>query len=92
MTSWNPHNPCSVGELALPAQFQPVVWWIHCHTTTGHPMAWIHLPAELVLSLGCEVEQGEEVELWHFGPLSLTRPMSEAERAEWEADYDPTPW
>jgi hypothetical protein len=55
-------------------------------------MAWIHLPAELVLSWGCEVEQGEEVELWHFGPLSLTRPMSEAERAEWEADYDPTPW
>ena len=55
-------------------------------------MAWIHLPAELVLSWGCEVEQGEEVELWHFGPLSLTRPMSEAERPEWEADYDPTPW
>ncbi|MGA1603548.1 MAG: hypothetical protein ACO4CG_14850 [Prochlorothrix sp.] len=88
MTTWNPHTPCSVGDLRLPAQFQPLPWTpFYCDTKAGHPTrGWIHLPAGLLLSWGCHVEQGEEVEVWSLGSLLLTRPMTEQERIDWEYD------
>jgi hypothetical protein len=88
MTAWNPYNPCSVGDLRLPAQFETLRWApLHCSTNAGHTRAWVHLPADLVLSWGCPVEHGEEVEIWSLGSLLLTRPMTEAERVEWETTY-----
>lgn len=92
MASWNPYARCSVGDLQLPAQFQPVWYLLYADTKAGHPTrAWIHLPAEMVISLNCETDYAEEVELWRFGPLTLTRLMTESERNEWESNYDPTP-
>ncbi len=87
-------TPCTVGERQLPAKFATVVNWIYCDTPAGHPTrAWAYLPADLVLSWGCGVEHGEEVEIWAFGPLSLTRPMTEEEREDWRCDqYDPSDW
>ncbi|MGA1475412.1 MAG: hypothetical protein ACO4AI_09675 [Prochlorothrix sp.] len=77
-----------MGDLRLPAQFQPLPWTpFYCDTKAGHPTrAWIHLPAGLLLSWGCHVEQGEEVEVWSLGSLLLTRPMTEQERIDWEYD------
>jgi len=89
LTTWNPHNPCSVGDLHLPAQFQSLRWTpFYCDTKAGHPTrAWVHLPADWVLSWGCPLEQGEEVEIWSLGSLLLSRPMTEAEQEEWENTY-----
>jgi hypothetical protein len=87
VTAWNPSNPCSVGTRRLPAQFEPLRWVpFHCDTKAG-ARAWICLPADLVLSWGCPVEQGEEVEICSLGSLLLTRPMTEAERIDWETTY-----
>lgn len=92
MSSWNPYIPCSVGDLRLPPQFQPVWYLLYADTKAGHPTRmWLHLPAEMVLSLNCETDESTEVEMWRFGPLTLIRPMTESEREEWEANYDPTP-
>jgi hypothetical protein len=33
------------------------------------------------------LEEGEEVEIWSLGSLLLSRPMTEAEREEWENTY-----
>lgn len=95
MTSWNPYDPCSVGDLRLPAQFETLRWApLHCNTKTGHPTrAWVHLPADLVISWQCATEHGHEVEIWRCGALALTRPMTEDERADWICDqYDPADW
>jgi hypothetical protein len=81
-------TPCSVGDRQLPAKFATVVHWLYCDTAAGQPTrGWLYLPAGLILSWGCEPEHGEEVELWGCGPLSLTRPATEAEREEWETSY-----
>lgn len=86
-------TPCNVGDLRLPPKFQTIVHWLYVDTKAGQPTrGWLYLPGELVLSWGCEPEQGQEVELWACGPLSLTRPMTEAEQAEWEADAEPASW
>lgn len=89
MATWNPYEPCSVGDLKLPAQFQPVWHLVHCDTKAGHPTrAWLHLPAELVLSWACEVDHAMEVEIWRFGPLSLTREATQDEiDAYWESSW-----
>ena len=88
MTAWNPYNPCSVGDRRLPAQFETLQWApLHCNTAAGHTRAWIHLPAGLILSWGCPVEQGEEVEICSLGSLLLSRPMTESEREDWENTY-----
>jgi hypothetical protein len=87
MTAWNPSNPCSVGDLRLPAQFETLRWVpFHCNTAAGHTRAWIHL-ADLILSWGCPLEEGEEVEIWSLGALLLTRPMTEEEREDWETSF-----
>ena len=86
-------TPCSVGDLQLPPKFQTVLHWAYCDTKAGQPTrAWAYLPGELVLSFNCETEDGHEVELWACGPLSLTRPMTEAEQADWEANAEPASW
>jgi len=88
MTAWNPHNPCSVGDLRLPAQFEPLRWTpLYCNTKAGHTRAWVHLPADLLLSWNCPLEEGEEFEIWRFGALLLTRPMTDEEREEWETSF-----
>ena len=89
MTAWNPYDRCSVGDLHLPAKFQTLCWVpLYCDTKAGHPTrAWVHLPAGLILSWGCPVENGEEVEIWSLGSLLLSRPMTEAEREDWETSY-----
>lgn len=91
-TSWNPYNPCSVGDLNLPAQFQPIWYLFYADTKSGSPTcAWLHLPAGMSLCLNCKVDESEEIEIWRFGPLSLTRLMTESEQLEWDWNYDPTP-
>ena len=92
MTTWNPYEPCTVGDLRLPPKFQPVFYLLYADTKAGHPTRmWLHLPAGMVVSLNCETDESAEVEMWRFGPLTLTRPMTDSERDEWEANYDPTP-
>ena len=92
MTTWNPYEPCSVGDLRLPPKFEPIWYLLYCNTKVGHPTrAWLHLPGEMSLSLNCETDHSEEIELWRFGPLTLTRPMTESEQEEYWYDYDPTP-
>lgn len=94
MNSNDLFTPCSVGDLRLPPKFQTVLHWAYCDKQAGEPVrGWLYLPGELVLSFNCKVEQGEELELWACGPLSLTRPMTEAEREDWRCDqYDPSDW
>lgn len=90
--TWNPHEPCSVGDLRLAPKFEPIWYFFYCNTKVGHPTrAWLHLPADMVLALNCKTDESEEIELWRFGPLTLTRPMTESEIKEWESNYDPTP-
>jgi hypothetical protein len=96
MTSWNPSNPCTVGDLRLPAQFQPI-WYLFyadsgLNTEAGHShRAWLHLPAGMILSFNSRTDESEEIELWRFGALTLTRPMTDSEQLEWWYNYDPTP-
>jgi hypothetical protein len=87
-------TPCTVGQLQLPPKFQTVIHWLYVDTKAGQPTrAWLYLPSGRILSWACPVEQGEEAEIWACGPLSLTRPMTEAERADWLCDqYDPSDW
>ena len=86
-TSWNPYEPCSVGDLQLPAKFKPVWYLLFCDTKAGHPTrAWVCLPGDLVLSVNCKTEPSHEVEIWRLGAVTLTRPMTEDEEAEWMAD------
>lgn len=86
-------TPCTVGQWELPAKFKTVVNWLYVDTKAGQPTrGWLYLPADRILSWACPLEQGHEVELWACGPLSLTRPMTEAEQAEWEADAEPASW
>jgi len=81
-------TPCQVGDLRLPPKFKTVVHWLYCDTAAGHPTrAWLYLPAGMIFSLNCDPEQGEEIEIWACGPLSLTRPMSDEERADWLTSY-----
>lgn len=89
MASWNPYTPCSVGDLNLPAQFQPVWYLLYADTKAGHPTrAWLHLPAGMVVSLNCETDQSIEVEIWKFGPLTLTRPATQDEiDSYYESDW-----
>ena len=90
-SSWNPYNPCTVGDLKLPAKFQPIWYLLYADTKAGHPTrAWLHLPAGMVLSLNCKTDESEEIELWRFGALTLTRPMTDSEQLEWESNYDPS--
>jgi hypothetical protein len=91
-TSWNPYARCSVGDLHLPAKFQPVWYLLYADTKAGHPTrAWLHLPEGRIISLNCETDESTEIELWRFGPLTLTRLMTESEQLEWHSNYDPTP-
>lgn len=93
MNSNDLFTPCSVGQWELPAKFKTVVNWLYVDTKAGQPTrGWLYLPAGLILSWACPLEQGHEVELWACGPLSLTRPMTEAEQAEWEAGAEPASW
>lgn len=89
MATWNPSEPCNVGDLNLPAQFQPVWYLLFCDTKAGHPTrAWLHLPADLVLSVNCKTEHGHEVEIWRCGSVTLTRPATQDEiDAYWESDW-----
>lgn len=87
MTTWKPDQPCSVGDLKLPAQFQPVWYVIY----TGAQRGWICLPFNWFLSWNCETQEPEEHEAFKVGPLTLTRPATEQEQADWWDRYDPTP-
>ena len=89
MTTWKPDQPCSVGDLRLPAQFEPV-WATVIHTGPAG-RGWICLPFEWFLSWGCETQEPEEVEIWRCGTVTLTRPATEQEQACWWDGYDPTP-
>ena len=88
-TSWNPYNPCSVGDLRLPAQFQPVWYLLFCDTKAGHPTrAWVCLPNDLVLSVNSKTDPSCEVEIWRFGAVTLTRSKTLEEiDAYWESDW-----
>lgn len=86
-------TPCQVGELKLPPKFQTVLHVLYVDKKAGEPVrGWLYLPADRILSWACPLEDGHEVELWSWGKLSLTRPMTEAEQAEWEADAEPASW
>lgn len=86
-------TPCNVGDLRLPPKFQTVLHWAYCDKKAGQPFrGWLYLPGELILSWACPLEQGQEVELWAWGQIMLSRPMTEAEQAEWEANAEPASW
>ena len=86
-------TPCTVGSWELPAKFRTIVHLLYVDTKAGQPTrGWLYLPGELILSFNCATDHGEELELWACGPLSLTRPMTADERAEWEADAEPGRW
>jgi hypothetical protein len=81
-------TPCTVGQWELPAKFKTVVHWLYVDTKAGQPTrGWLYLPAGMILSLNCDPEHGEEVEIWACGPLSLTRPMTGDEQADWLTSY-----
>jgi len=76
MTFWNPYDPCSVGDLRLPAQFETLRWApLYCDTRR----AWVLLPLGLALAINCPTDHSVEVEIWRWGSVTLTRSATDKE-------------
>jgi hypothetical protein len=73
--------------MRLPAQFEPIWYVIY----TGTQRGWICLPFDWYLCWNCPTQEPEEHEAFKVGPLTLTRPATEQEQADWWDGYDPTP-